>query len=481
MTSRVVIALSFSVMLLSSCSTDKKPDEMKTSTTTTTTSTSTTGSSSTSDAKSGEKGAKGDVVLEDGLLPQIEAARKKIKLGKMPDSEVICTVAGAPITIGQYRRTLQGQEEQIQAQLSADPNAQQMLIAQAKKEGVSLTADEKKRLIETATKAEKASGGIVKKHLDSVHETTEHFNQYVLDLGLAFKVATSKIEQTLLHQMVDRELLCGAARSKGFGPAAFNVYVEAKKNKAWDKMVENGFTKDQLRDDLIQGELTRKMVETIQKSAKVSDADIQALYDKNKKNFEHGEMIQLSQIVIAAPSKDSPQQPSMRTQIKQQDPKISDAELDKKVKVVEQQQKQRAQDILDKALKGEDFAKLANQYSDDIAARAAKLGGDMGMQDKSHMLPEFAAKVDTIKPGQIYPNLIPSEYGYHIIKVVAKKPAGTRSLAEVKSELRMYLQQSAQQRALRDWLVDKRKTTDIKLSPEFAQLVAADDTKTKAQ
>ncbi len=473
--SQFVLALSFSIALLSGCSkTAEKTDATKTTTGTTTTTASV-------DSKTETKTSKTEPVSNGDLIPKIEAARKKIKLGAMPDSEVICTVAGTPITIGQYRRTLQTQEEQIQTALSADQGMQRQLMEEGRREGISLTEDEKKRLLETATKAEKASGGVVKKHLDSVHETTAQFNQYVVDLGLAFKVATTKIEAQLLHQMVDREILCGAARAKGFGPGAFNVYLEAKKNKVFDQMLSNGFTKDQLRDDIVQGELVTKMIDNIRKTAKVSDAEVQALYEKNKDKFKHGDMIQLSQIVIAAPKKDSPQQPSMRTQIKQQEPKLSEAELDMKVKVVEQQQRQKAEDLLAKALKGADFAKLANEFSDDIASRAAKTGGDMGMQDKSHLLKEFAQKVDSIKVGQVYPNIIPSDYGYHIVKLTARKPAGIESLAEVKEKLRQMLTANAEQKALRDWLLEKRKSTEISLSPEFQALVTADSGQTKAQ
>ncbi len=470
--SQLFLALSLSVALSGCSKTAEKTDATKTTTATTT---STAAVNSKTDAKT-----KTEVVSGD-LVPKIEAARKKIKLGAMPDSEVICTIAGTPITIGQYRRTLQTQEEQIQTSLSADQGLQRQLIEEGRREGIALTEDEKKRLFETATKAETASGGVIKKHLDSVHETTAHFNQYVVDLGLAFKVASTKIEEQLLHQMVDREILCGAARAKGYGPGAFNVYLEAKKNKVFDQMVSNGFTKDQLRDDIVQGELVTKMVANIHKTARVSDADIQQVYEKNKDKFKHGEMLQLSQIVIAAPKKDSPQQPSMRTQIKQQEPKLSEAELDMKVKVVEQQQRQKAEDLLAKALKGADFAKLADEFSDDIASRAAKTGGDMGMQDKSHLLKEFAQKVDSIKVGQVYPNIIPSDYGYHIVKLTARKPAGIEPFAEAKEKLRPILTANAEQKALRDWLVEKRKSTEISLSPEFQALVTADSGQPKAQ
>jgi parvulin-like peptidyl-prolyl isomerase len=470
-----VLALSLSITLLSGCSKSaEKTDTTKTTTATTTT----TGAV---DSKTDSKTSKTEPVSGNGLIPKIEAARKKIKLGAMPDSEVICTVAGTPITIGQYRRTLQTQEEQIQTTLSADQGMQRQLIEEGRRAGISLTEDEKKRLLATAAKAEKASGGVVKKHLDSVHETTAQFDQYVLDLGLAFKVATAKIEEQLLHQIVDRELLCGAARAKGYGPGAFNVYLEAKKNKVFEQMVANGFTKDQLRDDIVQGELVKKMIDNIRKTAKVSDEELQQFYEKKKDHFKHGDMIQLSQIVIAAPKKDSPQQPSMRTQIKQQEPKLSEADLDMKVKMVDQQQRQKAEDLLAKALKGADFAKLADASSDDIAARAAKTGGDMGMQEKSHLLKEFAQKVDSIKVGQVYPNIIPSDYGYHIVKLTAMKPAGTKPLAEIKDDLRHFLTTNAEEKAVLDWILEKRKSTEISLSPEFQALVTADSGQTKAQ
>ncbi|HEY9678516.1 MAG TPA: peptidylprolyl isomerase [Drouetiella sp.] len=475
--SQIALAMTLSMVLLSSCTNNSNKTDTTTQTSTTTT---TTTNTSATDTKTDDKSGKKEQVADD-VLPQIEAARKKIKLGKMPDSDVICTVGGTPITIGEYRRLLKSQEEQIQTALTADPAAQQTLVDQAKAEGISLTDDEKKRILETATRAEKAGDGAIKKHLDSIHETTQHFNDYVLRLGLAFKVATVHIEEHLLHSLVDREIICGAARTKGYGPAAMNVYLEAKKNPAFAKMVKDGYTADQLRDDIQKGELVRKMVEAIEKTATVSDADIQKFYDDHKDSFKHGEMVRLSQIVVAAPQKDSPEQPSMRTQIKQQSPAMSEADLNKKVLVVEQQQKQKAQDILARALKGEDFAKLADETSDDITARAAKTGGDMGFQDKTHLIKAFATKVDSIKVGKVYPELVNSEFGYHIIKLTDKKSGGVQPLAELKDQIKQLLTQNAQQKALKDWLADKRKSTEIVLSPEFQGLVSADTGKPKAQ
>src|SRR6185312_9447019 len=50
------------------------------------------------------------------------------------------------------------------------------------------------------------------------------------------------------------------------------------------------------------------------------------------------------------------------------------------------------------------------------------------------MVPEFDAVVFAMTPGQVS-DLVKTQYGYHIIKLVDKKPATTRSLAEVRQQL----------------------------------------------
>jgi parvulin-like peptidyl-prolyl isomerase len=411
------------------------------------------------------------------VIPQIEAARKKIKLGAMPDTEVICIVANAPITIGEYRRQLKSREEEVQTNLSQNPNLRRQLLEDAKRNNITLTADEKQRLLETAKKAEDATGKALTDQLKKSHETMEKFNEYVLDLGLAFKDAGYRIEKQLLHQLVDRTILTQAARTHGYGPAAFTSYVEMKKGKVYEELLGSGFTADQLKDEIIANELVSRMIARIQKGTQASDADVEKFYKEHQALFKHGDLIRISQIVIAAPPKDiGAGVKSIRTQVHEQEPKLSGSELDTLVKLKEQEAKTKAQELLARALKpGADFAKLANENTDDIPSRAAKLGGDMDYQDKDRLMKEFADKVMPLKVGQVYPSLIPSDYGYHIIKVTGKKPAGVASLAEVKAKIEKVVNDQKADDALKKWLIEKRHTTTIVLSPEFQALVSADN------
>ena len=51
------------------------------------------------------------------------------------------------------------------------------------------------------------------------------------------------------------------------------------------------------------------------------------------------------------------------------------------------------------------------------------------------MVPEFANAAFTGETGKVIPNVVESQYGYHIIKVIDKKAAGYKSYEEVKAEI----------------------------------------------
>jgi peptidyl-prolyl cis-trans isomerase D len=94
--------------------------------------------------------------------------------------------------------------------------------------------------------------------------------------------------------------------------------------------------------------------------------------------------------------------------------------------------KTKAEEILKQARAGADFADLAKKNSEDDAS--AKNGGDLDYFGRGRMVPEFDAAVFAMAPGQIS-DLVKTQYGYHIIKLVDKKTATTRTLAEVRQQI----------------------------------------------
>ena len=94
--------------------------------------------------------------------------------------------------------------------------------------------------------------------------------------------------------------------------------------------------------------------------------------------------------------------------------------------------KAKAEDILKQARAGADFAELAKKYSEDEASQ--KNGGDLDYFGRGRMVAEFDQAAFALEPGKIS-DLVKTQYGYHIIKVVDKKAATTRPLADVRQQI----------------------------------------------
>lgn len=87
------------------------------------------------------------------------------------------------------------------------------------------------------------------------------------------------------------------------------------------------------------------------------------------------------------------------------------------------QKKAKAQEILDRAKNGEDFAKLANEFTQDPGNKSPKgelQGGLYKDVRKGQMVPPFEQAALALEPGQVAPELVESDFGYHIIKLEKK-------------------------------------------------------------
>ena len=93
--------------------------------------------------------------------------------------------------------------------------------------------------------------------------------------------------------------------------------------------------------------------------------------------------------------------------------------------------KERAEKVLEKARKGENFAALAEEHSD---GPSKSQGGDLGYFETGQMEPPFEEAAFALKKGEIS-DLVQTRFGYHIILVEDIKEAGMTPLEQVREDI----------------------------------------------
>ncbi|MDI6777928.1 MAG: protein translocase subunit SecD [Patescibacteria group bacterium] len=88
------------------------------------------------------------------------------------------------------------------------------------------------------------------------------------------------------------------------------------------------------------------------------------------------------------------------------------------------EQKKKAEDLLAQIQGGADFSELAKANSEDPGSKDQ--GGDLGFVKKGTFVPEFDAVLfdKNLKDGEVYPQVVESQFGYHIIKKIEEKGEG---------------------------------------------------------
>ena len=165
-------------------------------------------------------------------------------------------------------------------------------------------------------------------------------------------------------------------------------------------------------------------VAKIRQNTVVSDDDLKAVYQQNIQQYQVPNRVHAEHILLTTVGK-------------------TDAEV--------AEIKTKALDILAQARKkGANFEDLAKKYSEDPGSKTK--GGDLGWLVQGQTVPEFEKAAFTLPKGEIS-DLIKTQYGFHIIKVLDKETAHTKTFDEVKDTLRtpLLLQKAdAQENAIAD-------------------------------
>jgi peptidyl-prolyl cis-trans isomerase SurA len=249
---------------------------------------------------------------------------------------------------------------------------------------------------------------------------------------------------SILRELIDNEIVMQHAEKLGL--LATDEEVDAKLNEVKSpysaedfkkKLQERGISEEDFKRDLRRTLTAQKVLnKEISSKINISDKDIADYYNSHKPEFNLIEpQYHLAHIWITP-------LPNPQVRNLKNDKAHNDAEAKKK-----------AQMILNRLDSGEDFDTLAMNYSED--PESSGNGGDLGFSPESSLKdtdPSTRGEVMKLKPGQysgIITILNPQNkqvFGYRIVKLVAKEPAGQRELSDP------HVQQ-----AIREQLRDRRE------------------------
>lgn len=218
----------------------------------------------------------------------------------------------------------------------------------------------------------------------------------------------------VLDNLIDRELLLQEAKTLQMTVPPQQIDAELQQlierfpsKEAFDEVLTTqNVTVDAVKKDMEEQLLRRQLMkQEIFDKVRVNPKEYQTFYEKNKDKYREEEQVHARHILIKVA------------------PDATQGDEDKL--------KKRADDALKRAKKGEDFANLAKEFSED---GSKDKGGDLGFFARGQMVEEFEAAAFATKPGQVS-DLVRTQFGYHIIKVEEHKPAKTLSFEEAQDQV----------------------------------------------
>jgi peptidyl-prolyl cis-trans isomerase SurA len=212
-------------------------------------------------------------------------------------------------------------------------------------------------------------------------------------------------------------------RAEKEGLVATDADVDARLNELkapytkeeFDKQLKDwGLTLDELKSRVRRDESVKKLFnKDITSKINITDAEVANFYNANRGSFNLPEpQVHMGQILVTP-------NPDANVHNLKNDKAKNDEEAKRKVQAIEARLKQ-----------GEDFAMIAQNYSEDPATTPN--GGDLGFLPESSLdktSPELRKLVLSLQPGQLSP-IIRTADGYRILRMMSKEPAGQRDLSD---------------------------------------------------
>jgi len=239
----------------------------------------------------------------------------------------------------------------------------------------------------------------------------------------------TRLRREAMDLLIEQVLVAQAAEKAGVETDAADVdraFEELrsvfKSEDSFEMKLEgDGFTADSLRRHLGRMMAAQRYLDDIRETAAiVSDEELEQYYHDNEYRLTLPEQVRVRHILITwKPMGKEDDRAFIREQMTP---------------------------ILERARAGEDFAALAEEYSDDFATRQS--GGDTGYFHRGQMTPAFEEAAFALEPGEIS-NVVESPFGVHIIKLLERQNEELLALEDIREDLRQHIRNERAEVAVR--------------------------------
>lgn len=247
------------------------------------------------------------------------------------------------------------------------------------------------------------------------------------------KEENNKIKTYILTTLIDEYLVVEDGKKMGIDVSDEEVEEDLRKTfsglpggiTGYIKMY-TGLNLQNLKERTITALLFKKTLERVSSDIKVEDREIEEYYLSHKDTFYEPEKVRALQIVVKS--------------------------YDKAKTLYE---------LLTASQNPPGFEEVAKENS---ISPEAKDGGDLGYIAEEDLPEEFSV-LFTLNPGEIS-KIVKSPYGYHIFKIIDKKPAREKTLDEVKEEIRKTIYKNKKEKIIKEYMSKLRAKADVRIKWE---------------
>ena len=244
--------------------------------------------------------------------------------------------------------------------------------------------------------------------------------QYGIDLGKTDSTQQrQEISRAILDQLIEQRLILQEARARNAMPTEVQVEAQMQEIKRTfptetdfnTALAQRSLTQAALRDRMRANLAVRNLMAKVAPVA-VSDAEVEQYFKTHRAEFDRPEQVHVRHILLGTESE--------------------------------------ARLILARLKRGSDsFDALAQQYSKDPGS--ARKGGDLDFVSRDQVVPEFAKAAFELQPQQIS-EVVHTQFGYHIIQLLERRPPQPATLDQVRDQVRAMLQTQKQEAVFQEWL-----------------------------